>query len=147
MSRCPASTRSGAAWSGDIIVDLQAAGKTVFFSTHILRDAESLCDRVALLRGGRLLKVGGLDEILPIDVTHLEVLAAGSTSRRSRGWRAAPDAGGDRWRLEVDAVRWARSCRRVEAAGGRVLSVHRSASRSRSTSSRRWGPPGARLWD
>ena len=28
------------------------AGKTVFFSTHILSDAEALCDRVALLRGG-----------------------------------------------------------------------------------------------
>ena len=33
-------------------------GKTVFFSTHILADAETLCDRVAVLRGGRLLKVG-----------------------------------------------------------------------------------------
>src|SRR4029079_16602392 len=34
----------------DVILDLKAKGKTVFFSTHILSDAESLCDRVALLR-------------------------------------------------------------------------------------------------
>ena len=42
----------------DIILDLKAAGKTVFFSTHILTDAESLCDRVALLRGGRAAEGG-----------------------------------------------------------------------------------------
>src|SRR5512147_124790 len=34
-----------------IIVDQHQAGKTVLFSTHILADAETLCDRVAVLRG------------------------------------------------------------------------------------------------
>jgi ABC-2 type transport system ATP-binding protein len=45
----------------EVILDLRSRGRTVFFSTHILSDAESLCDRVALLRDGRLVTVGRLD--------------------------------------------------------------------------------------
>ncbi len=95
-----------------IIMDLKAAGKTVLFSTHILSDAESLCDRVALLRGGELLKVGALDQILTLDVSHLEVLVSGIDE--TRRWRGSPSAtacasataGASRW----TRVGWARSC-------------------------------------
>src|SRR5437773_4007954 len=61
----------------EVILDLRSRGRTVFFSTHILSDAESLCDRVGLLRAGRLVTVGRLDDILRIDVSHLEVLVSG----------------------------------------------------------------------
>jgi ABC-type multidrug transport system ATPase subunit len=44
----------------DLILAQRQAGKTVLFSTHILSDAETLCDRVAVLAGGRLLSVGPL---------------------------------------------------------------------------------------
>ena len=107
-----------------IILDLKEAGKTVLFSTHILGDAESLCDRVALLRGGRLLQVGALDEILTMDVSHLEVLVGGlaeaavaslGVDRRLRV--------GDRWTLEVEERRLGEIVRAVEAAKGRILGV------------------------
>src|SRR5690606_10117433 len=42
----------------DLMVDLKSRGKTVFFSTHILSDVESLCDRVAILNKGKLLACG-----------------------------------------------------------------------------------------
>lgn len=42
----------------------RAQGKTVFFSTHILSDAEALCDRVAILKHGRLSEVGKLADLL-----------------------------------------------------------------------------------
>ncbi len=42
----------------DIILELKRQGRTVFFSTHILTDAEMLCDRVAVLVGGKLQGVG-----------------------------------------------------------------------------------------
>ena len=42
----------------DIILQLKQEGRTVFFSTHILSDAEMLCDRVAVLVGGKLQGVG-----------------------------------------------------------------------------------------
>ncbi|HEY7514521.1 MAG TPA: ABC transporter ATP-binding protein, partial [Vicinamibacteria bacterium] len=109
----------------DLIVDLKARGKTVFFSTHILPDAETLCDRVAVLRGGRLLQIGRLDEILRGGATHMEVLVAGVEEAR-----LAPVAGllarqkvGERLRLEVGEGALAEVIRTVEAAQGRVLSV------------------------
>lgn len=48
----------------NLITQLKAAGKTVFFSTHILSDAEALCDRVAILSRGKLVGVGQVSELL-----------------------------------------------------------------------------------
>jgi len=48
----------------ELILQLKAAGKTVFFSTHILSDAEALCDRVAILNRGRLVGVGQISALL-----------------------------------------------------------------------------------
>jgi len=42
----------------DLIQSLKEEGKTVFFSTHILSDAETLCDRVAVLNQGELRGIG-----------------------------------------------------------------------------------------
>src|SRR5436853_5964027 len=42
----------------DLIEQLKKEGKTVFFSTHILSDAEALCDRVAIIHLGELRSVG-----------------------------------------------------------------------------------------
>ena len=108
----------------DIIVAQRRAGKTVLFSTHILPDAETLCDRVAVLRAGRLLKVGTLGELLRLDVAHLEVLASGLPASFP-GLEAAlrSERVGDRLRLEVAEGSLGRVIAAVEAARGRVLSV------------------------
>ena len=47
----------------DLIAALRQQGKTVFMCSHILSDIEVLCDRVAILRGGRLAQVGYLDDL------------------------------------------------------------------------------------
>ena len=47
-----------------LILQLKTAGTTVFFSTHILSDAEALCDRVAILNRGKLVGVGRIAELL-----------------------------------------------------------------------------------
>jgi ABC-2 type transport system ATP-binding protein len=47
----------------DLIASLRQEGKTVFMCSHILSDIEVLCDRVAILRGGRLAQVGSLEEL------------------------------------------------------------------------------------
>ena len=39
------------------------AGNTVFFSTHVLEVAERLCDRLAIIHGGRLIASGTLEEL------------------------------------------------------------------------------------
>jgi ABC-2 type transport system ATP-binding protein len=108
----------------NIILDLKKAGKTVVFSTHILSDAEALCDRVAVIKAGRLLDVGPLATILNLDVAHVEVLVAGIDGGRLdlAGVRAR-QALGERWRLEVDQGQLGNVVRGVEQEGGRILSV------------------------
>jgi ABC-2 type transport system ATP-binding protein len=48
----------------DLVRELRAQGTTVVFSSHILHDVEVLCDRVAILRAGRLLASGTLEALL-----------------------------------------------------------------------------------
>ena len=47
----------------ELIQQLQQEGKTVFFSTHILSDAEALCDRVAVIHQGELRGVGAIADL------------------------------------------------------------------------------------
>ena len=47
----------------DLMVQLKHEGKTVFFSTHILSDAEALCDRVAIINKGELQGVGAVADL------------------------------------------------------------------------------------
>jgi len=108
----------------NVILDLKKAGKTVVFSTHILSDAETLCDRVAVLKAGRLLDVGPLASILKVDVNHVEVLVAGVDGVKLdlAGVRAR-QALGERMRLEVDEGEVGNVVHAVEEGGGRILSV------------------------
>lgn len=48
----------------NFIRGLKNQGKAVIFSTHIMREAERLCDRIGILHNGKLLSIGTLDEIL-----------------------------------------------------------------------------------
>ena len=45
-----------------IILDLKAEGKTIFFSSHILNDVETLCDRIGVIHQGRILYNGSAQE-------------------------------------------------------------------------------------
>ncbi len=47
-----------------ILEDLRAAGQTIFFSSHVLSEVERLCDRVAIIRAGRLMALQTVDELL-----------------------------------------------------------------------------------
>ena len=64
----------------DLIASLRDEGKTVFMCSHILSDIEVLCDRVAILKRGRLAQEGYLDELRqrPDDPNQMEVLATGA---------------------------------------------------------------------
>lgn len=47
----------------EIMRDMAKHGKTIFFSTHILDVAEKLCDRVAIIKDGTIVKVGKMKDI------------------------------------------------------------------------------------
>ena len=62
-----------------LIEDLKARGKTVFFSTHILSDAEALCDRVGIIHQGELRGVGAVAELTAGVHGKVEIVWHGST--------------------------------------------------------------------
>ncbi len=112
----------------DIILRLRDEGRTVFFSTHIIPDVEIICDRVGILLGGRLVRVGRLDELLGSEVESVDVTTAGlppGALRRLEGLAGGPPlVQGDRalFRLggqaEVDPF-----LRTVMELGGRITAV------------------------
>ena len=62
----------------DLMEQLKQEGKTVFFSTHILSDAEALCDRVAIIHQGELRGVGAVEELTASVQGKVEVLWQGT---------------------------------------------------------------------
>lgn len=54
----------------DLILRLKESGKTVLFSSHILHDAEVLCDRVAMILKGRLVACGKVADLLDQGANH-----------------------------------------------------------------------------
>lgn len=57
-----------------LILELRDQGRTVFFSSHILADAEALCSRVAIVAGGRLAAIGRLGELAEFEVRGWELV-------------------------------------------------------------------------
>ena len=47
----------------EIMREMCKEGKTIFFSTHILEVAEKLCSRVAIIKQGKIVKVGNMEEV------------------------------------------------------------------------------------
>jgi ABC-2 type transport system ATP-binding protein len=66
----------------ELILKLRDQGKTVFFSSHILADAEALCSRVAILAGGRLAASGRLADVLAHEIRGWEVVVSDVTTRQ-----------------------------------------------------------------
>jgi len=61
----------------ELIQGLKDKGKTVFFSTHILSDAEALCDRVAVIHKGELRGIGVINDLRTGDSGKTEVIWEG----------------------------------------------------------------------
>jgi ABC-2 type transport system ATP-binding protein len=64
----------------DFIQSLNRGGKTVFFSTHILADAEALCHRVAVLNKGELRGVGVVADLVAKNRSRFEVVWQGTSA-------------------------------------------------------------------
>src|ERR1700680_5023431 len=62
----------------DLMEELKHQGKTVFFSTHILSDAEALCDRVAIIHKGELCGVGRVEDLTSSVQGKVEIIWQGT---------------------------------------------------------------------
>jgi ABC-2 type transport system ATP-binding protein len=114
----------------DLISQLRSEGVTVFFSSHILSDVEALCDRVAILNGGKLVETGRLQDILAASTGGMEIVATGVGDSgverlRAEGFEVASTAGGLQIRVaseaEVDAALAA-----VRQVGGTLVAVQQT---------------------
>jgi len=88
-----------------LILELRDQGRTVFFSSHILADAEALCRRVAVVAGGRLAASGTLADILAFQVHGWELVMSGLSpevvSRLAPAVRRATEISAGRYSLEL----------------------------------------------
>jgi polyether ionophore transport system ATP-binding protein len=86
----------------ETVREAKERGQTVFLSSHILSEVEALCDRVGILRTGRLVEQGTLDELRHLSAQTLEVTFAGAPPQLPpiAGVRVA-SAGANALRLEV----------------------------------------------
>ena len=66
----------------ELMLELKARGKTVFFSTHIIQDVELVCDRVGFIIGGRMVREGTVAELMGEAAGETEVVFAGLTTAR-----------------------------------------------------------------
>ena len=106
----------------DIILELKRDGKTVMFSTHILSDAEMLCDRVGVIVGGKLRGTGAPGQLVDMKTRGMEVLfelpSASNSALLAKATRT-----GERYRLEVTEAELYAAMEQLRAAGARILSV------------------------
>jgi ABC-2 type transport system ATP-binding protein len=108
----------------DIILDLKNQGRTVFFSTHILSDAEMLCDRVAVLAGGKLQGVGAPRDIVDMKTQAMELLFEMHEGRALPAELAAQATKiGGRSRITVPEGQLYAALEKLRDAEARILSV------------------------
>ena len=107
----------------DIILDLKRQGRTVFFSTHILSDAEMLCDRVAVLAGGKLQGVGAPGDFVSLEVSGMEILFEMRDGRPLPSVLTRAVSIGTRYRLEVPDAELYCTVDRLRECEARILSI------------------------
>ncbi len=109
----------------DIILELKSAGKTVMFSTHILPDAEMLCDRVGVIVGGKLRGVGAPDEIVDMKPRGMEIFFeyAGSGDANLRAVLSKATQTGKRYSLQVAEDEVYTTLEQLRGAGAKILSM------------------------
>lgn len=106
----------------DIILELKREGKTVMFSTHILSDAEMLCDRVGVIVGGKLRGVGAPEQLVDMKAQGMEILFE-LTGQSSAPLLTKATRTGDRYRLQVPQQDLYGAIEQLRAAGAKILSV------------------------
>jgi ABC-2 type transport system ATP-binding protein len=107
----------------DIILELKREGRTVLFSTHILSDAEMLCDRVGVIVGGKLRGVGAPEEIVGLKSQGMEILFELTVHGSITALLSKATRTGDRYRVQVGEEELYAALDQLRGAGAKVLSV------------------------
>lgn len=109
----------------DCIREIKAEGRTVLLSSHILAEAEALCDRVSIIRAGRTQQSGTLGDLRGMTRTAITA----DVTRPAEGLAALPgvhglEIDGARVRFDVDTAHLEETVRRLAELGVRSLVSH-----------------------
>lgn len=74
----------------DLVTDIRARGTTVFLTTHLMEEAERLCDRVAIIEHGRIIEVGAPAELVRKHCPQRRVVFTSDTANAARRLQMAP---------------------------------------------------------
>jgi ABC-2 type transport system ATP-binding protein len=107
----------------DLIQSLKDEGKTIFFSTHILSDAETLCDRVAVLNHGEVRGVSVVAELVKEVSGQVEIVFQGHRAMQAVEQLAACRLAGETVRAVLPATQADAGIDVVRNNGGRVISL------------------------
>jgi ABC-2 type transport system ATP-binding protein len=112
-----------------LILDLRDQGRTIFFSSHILSDAEALCTRVAIVAKGRLAAAGTLTDLKEFAIQGWELVMAGvppeALERVRARARRVVTIGGDRYAIDLPPDgRPEELLRELAAAGATPVSLN-----------------------
>jgi ABC-2 type transport system ATP-binding protein len=121
----------------DLLVELRNAGKTIFLNSHHLQEMELLCDRVAMMDHGRMLKTGRVSELTSEPTMKVTLRAVEATARQALEAAQLPTIAAQLELLdetatevtlrlpELAAADWDRAVDAWRAAGLSLLEVHR----------------------
>jgi ABC-2 type transport system ATP-binding protein len=113
-----------------LILRLRDEGRTVFFSSHILSDAETLCSRIAIVAKGKLMAAGRLSEILTVRTLGWEVIvedldAPPDAARIGAALQRVTQIDARRYAIELaPSVRPEQLLDRVIGPRGRLVSIN-----------------------
>ena len=108
----------------DIILDLKNAGTTILFSTHILSDAETLCDRVGVIAGGQLRGVGEPGSIVGVKSLGMEIVfELTGSGPQFETLRARAAKSGVNYRMNASEAELYAVLGELREAGAKIISV------------------------
>ena len=109
----------------DLILRLKDEGKTIFFSSHILSDAETIADQVGIINRGELMSSGGMENLLSLQSPEVEIafiLPEDKIPGLSLPENFSTGAGG-RVRVSVEQNNVKETLGNIEAWGGSLVSI------------------------
>jgi ABC-2 type transport system ATP-binding protein len=105
----------------EAVAEARDAGRTVLLSSHVLAEVEALCDRVSIIRAGRTVESGTLDELRHLTRTSVAAEVDKPVDLTDLPGVHSLTVDGDRLRCEVDTAELTPVLARLAAAGVRSL--------------------------
>jgi ABC-2 type transport system ATP-binding protein len=107
----------------DLILEQRARGTTIFFSSHIIPDVETICDRVATVIDGSVRGVGSVRDLVSREVERYEVTFTGIDPGSLKTALVSTHLGSDAAWARVDADHRDALIRELAASGARLVSL------------------------